>query len=73
MCDKAYSSKKNRAYLRKRKIKAVIPEKSDQRANRRKLGAKGGRPPGFDAVLYKDRNTAEICQAKCTDNYSLAA
>ncbi|WP_285711153.1 transposase, partial [Microtetraspora sp. NBRC 16547] len=35
MCDKAYSSKKNRAYLRKRKIKAVIPEKSDQQANRR--------------------------------------
>jgi transposase len=61
MCDKAYSSKKNRAYLRKRKIKAVIPEKSDQQANRRKRGAKGGRPPGFDAVRYRDRNTGERC------------
>jgi transposase len=61
MCDKAYSSKKNRFYLRKRKIKAVIPEKSDQQANRRRLGAKGGRPPGFDAVRYRDRNTGERC------------
>ena len=31
--DKAYSSKANRAYLRKRGIKAVIPEKRDQAAN----------------------------------------
>lgn len=59
MADKAYSSKANRAYLRGRGIKAVIPVKEDQKANRRKRGSAGGRPPAFDAERYKDRNTVE--------------
>lgn len=59
--DKAYSSKANRAYLRRRGIKAVIPEKSDQAANRSKRGRAGGRPVAHDAELYKDRNTVERC------------
>lgn len=50
--DKVYSSRANRAYLRKRRIKAVIPEKKDQAANRKKKGSKGGRPVGHDAELY---------------------
>ena len=41
--DKACSSRANRAYLRKRNIKAVIPEKKDQAANRKKKGSRGGR------------------------------
>jgi transposase len=57
--DKAYSSRGNRHYLRKRRIKAVIPEKKDQAANRKKKGSKGGRPAGHDAALYKERNTVE--------------
>ncbi len=57
--DKAYSSRGNRAYLRKRGIKAVIPEKRDQAANRKKKGARGGRPISHDADLYKERNTVE--------------
>jgi transposase len=57
--DKAYSSRGNRAYLRKRNIKAVIPEKKDQAANRKKKGRQGGRPLTHDAELYKDRNTIE--------------
>jgi transposase len=57
--DKAYSSRANRAYLRKRKIKAVIPEKADQAANRKKRGSRGGRPISHDADLYKERNTVE--------------
>jgi transposase len=57
--DKAYSSRANRAYLRKRKIKAVIPEKADQAANRKKRGSRGGRPVSHDATLYKERNTVE--------------
>jgi transposase len=61
MGDKAYSSRANRAYLRKHRIKAVIPIKEDQKANRRKLGSKGGRPPVFDPETYKDRNTVERC------------
>ena len=59
--DRAYSSKGNRAYLRKRRIKSVIPVKVDQAANRKKRGASGGREYAFDAALYKDRNTVERC------------
>jgi transposase len=57
--DKAYSSKSNRAYLRRRGITAVIPEKADQQANRKRKGPKGGRPVGYDAERYKQRNTVE--------------
>ncbi len=57
--DKAYSSRANRAYLTKRRIKAVIPEKKDQAANRKKKGSRGGRPVSHDAGLYKERNTVE--------------
>ena len=61
MADKAYSSKANRAHLRGRGITAVIPVKDDQAANRRRKGSRGGRPPSFDAELYKQRNTVERC------------
>ncbi|WSA22382.1 transposase [Streptosporangium subroseum] len=61
LADKAYSSRANRAYLRRRGIQAVIPIKKDQRANRLKQGRRGGRPPGFDRERYKERNTAERC------------
>ncbi|MDQ0904274.1 transposase [Streptomyces canus] len=57
--DKAYASRGNRAYLRKRQIKAVILEKKDQAANRKRKGHKGGRPVSHDADLYKERNTVE--------------
>ncbi len=57
--DKAYSSRANRTYLRRRGIKAVIPVKADQVANRKRRGSAGGRPVGHDAELYKDRNTVE--------------
>ncbi|MFD5429836.1 IS5 family transposase, partial [Streptomyces sp. NPDC127084] len=57
--DKAYSSRRNRAHLRQRQIKAVIPEKRDQAANRKKKGSRGGRPVTHDAELYKERNTVE--------------
>jgi transposase len=57
--DKAYSSRGNRAHLRDRRIKAVIPEKKDQAANRKNKGSKGGRPVSHDADLYKERNTIE--------------
>ncbi|MGW7103738.1 transposase, partial [Streptomyces sp. NPDC054883] len=57
--DRAYSSRGNRSYLRRRGIKAVIPEKKDQAANRKKKGARGGRPVSHDADLYKQRNTVE--------------
>lgn len=57
---KAYSSRGNRTHLRKRRIKAVIPEKKDQAANRKKKnGSGGGRPVRHGASLYKERNTVE--------------
>jgi transposase len=59
LADKAYSSKGNRAYLRRRKIAATIPIKVDQAENRRKRGSKGGRPPVFDPVAYQDRHSVE--------------
>ena len=39
----------------------MIPEKSDHIANRKRLGAKGGRPPLFDKEAYKRRNVIERC------------
>lgn len=57
--DKAYSSRRNRRYLRRRQIKHTIPEPKDQRANRKRRGSKGGRPAGFDSEIYKRRNEVE--------------
>jgi transposase len=59
LADKAYTSRANRRYLRRRGIKACIPSKADQDANRRKLGSKGGRPPAFDPVVYQQRHAVE--------------
>src|SRR5512133_3091346 len=57
--DKAYSSRAIRTYLRKRRIKATIPEPADQKQNRLRRGRKGGRPPAFDPETYKQRNVVE--------------
>jgi transposase len=57
--DKAYASRKNRAYLRQRGIRCTIPDKADQARNRRKLGSRGGRPPKFDPEDYKARHAVE--------------
>ncbi|MBO0657107.1 IS5 family transposase [Streptomyces triculaminicus] len=57
--DKAYSSRQNRRYLRRRQIKHTIPERKDQRANRQRRGSAGGRPAGFDKTIYKRRNEVE--------------
>jgi transposase len=62
--DRAYSSKANRAYLRRRRITAVIPEKIDQQANRKNKGSAGGRPVTYDKERYKQRNTVERCFQK---------
>lgn len=57
--DKGYSSRANRCYLRRRGIRATIPEWRDQRANRARRGRAGGRPPVFDPVAYRGRNVVE--------------
>ncbi|GGZ63067.1 DDE transposase [Streptomyces inusitatus] len=57
--DKAYSSRRNRRYLRRRQIKHTIPEPKDQRARRQRRGSRGGRPTGFSKAIYKRRNEVE--------------
>ncbi|KAF5996986.1 IS5 family transposase [Streptomyces sp. WAC00263] len=70
--DKTHSSRANRAYLRRRRIRCVIPEKADQVANRKKKGSRGGRPVAHDPDLYKDRNTVERCINKIKEWRGLA-
>lgn len=57
--DKAYSSRRNRRYLRRRQVKHTLPKHRDQRAQRRRRGSNGGRPTGFDPVRYARRSEVE--------------
>lgn len=57
--DNAYSSRKNRAYLRRRGICCTIPNKVDQLANRKKIGSRGSRPPQFDKTDHRERHAVE--------------
>ncbi|MFF5553003.1 IS5 family transposase [Streptomyces olivaceoviridis] len=59
LADKAYSSRAIRDHLRRRGTRAVIPERADQKADRRQRGQTGGRPPALDRETYKQRNTVE--------------
>lgn len=61
LADKAYSSRAIRAWCRRRRVAAIIPERTDQVANRLRRGSRGGRPPGFDKQAYKGRNVVERC------------
>ncbi|WP_405658489.1 IS5 family transposase [Streptomyces sp. NBC_01166] len=61
LADKAYSSRAIRTYLRRRGIRAVIPQPVDQAANRKRLGSRGGRPPAFEREAYKQRGAVERC------------
>ncbi len=57
--DKAYSSRRHRHELRRRGIKAVIPEPADQAGHRKRKGSDGGRPVSYDVQDYKNRNLVE--------------
>jgi len=57
--DKAYSSRANRAYLRRRCIGCTIPPKADQIRHRKNRGTRGGRPPEFCAIDYRRRHAVE--------------
>lgn len=37
----------------------MIPDRTDQRRNRKAKGRLGGRPPAFDREAYRQRNTVE--------------
>ncbi|WP_079071650.1 IS5 family transposase [Streptomyces yokosukanensis] len=70
--DKAYSSRRNRRYLRRRQIKHTIPERRDQQAHRRRRGSNGGRPVGFDRARYVRRNEVERLIARLKMNRAVA-
>jgi len=53
--DKGYDIPRIRRWLRRRRIGAVIPEKSKPH------GRKPGRPPAFDEHAYRRRNIIERC------------
>jgi transposase len=59
LADKAYGSRANRAYLRRRGIRCTIAEKADQIRNRTNRGRRGGRRPAFDKDVYKQRHAVE--------------
>ena len=57
--DKGYSYPKCRRLLRRLGIQHVIPERKDQREQRRAKGYRGGRAPRFDREIYRRRSWAE--------------
>ncbi|MFE9636934.1 IS5 family transposase [Streptomyces sp. NPDC006463] len=58
--DKAYASRRNRAYLRRRGIRCTpIPDKVDQARHRKQRRSRGGRPPKFDPVDCRERHAVE--------------
>ena len=48
------------------------PRALDQNARRRGAGSRGGRPPAFDAQLYKQRNVVERCFSRLKQFRDLA-
>ena len=72
LADKAYSGQRNRAYLRRHHIRAVIPERADEIRNRRNRGRRGGRPPDFDPWAYQRRNTVERAINKLKQHRAVA-
>jgi transposase len=70
--DKAYSSSAIRSELRRRGIKATIPEPAGQARNRLRRGSTGGRPPAFDPAAYQQRNTVERAFCKLRQHRAVA-
>ncbi len=59
LADRAYTSGINRRMLTARGIKAVITQKKDEIAARKRKGSAGGGPPALDTKTYKRRNVVE--------------
>ncbi|MFH5823540.1 transposase [Georgenia sp. AZ-5] len=58
LADKAYSSRVNRELLRRRGIQAVIPERCDRVADRKRRASTGGRPVTCDTEAFETWRSA---------------
>ncbi len=67
--DKGYSSRRIRAYLRRRGIAAAIPERVDQISGRLRRGESRCR---LDRGAYRRRNVVERCFNRLKHNRALA-
>jgi transposase len=72
LADKAYSSRAIRSQLRRRGIRATIPQPADQIRNRAARGRRAGRPPAFNAEDYQQRNVVERAINKLNGHRAVA-
>ena len=72
VADRGYSYTTCRRLLRQRRITHTIPERSDQQAARTRRGARGGRPPSFDPLRYRQRNVVERAIARLKQHRAIA-